>query len=125
MGRPDLLAKLQKFGMNAMPVTAVSAACASLKDPALVPTRRKIIADTRNQTFDYLRTGGYKFIPSVSNCFMIDTGRPGRQVITAMQAENVFIGRTWPIWPNYVRVSVGTPEEMAKFQTAFTKVMKA
>jgi histidinol-phosphate aminotransferase len=56
---------------------------------------------------------------------MIDTGRPGRQVITAMQAENVFIGRTWPIWPNYVRVSVGTPEEMAKFQTAFTKVMKA
>jgi histidinol-phosphate aminotransferase len=125
MGRPDLLAKLQKFGMNAMSVTAVSAACASLKDPALVPTRRKIIADTRNQTFDYLRTGGYKFIPSVSNCFMIDTGKPGRQVITAMQAENVFIGRTWPIWPNYVRVSVGTPEEMAKFQTAFTKVMKA
>jgi histidinol-phosphate aminotransferase len=33
------------------------------------------------------------------------------------------IGRTWPIWPNYVRVSVGTPAEMAAFQTAFAEVM--
>jgi histidinol-phosphate aminotransferase len=33
------------------------------------------------------------------------------------------IGRSWPIWPNAVRVSVGTPEEMAAFKTAFKAVM--
>jgi histidinol-phosphate aminotransferase len=27
------------------------------------------------------------------------------------------------VWPNYVRVSVGTPAEMAAFQTAFADVM--
>ena len=55
---------------------------------------------------------------------MIDTGRPGRQVMAAMQQQNVYIGRSWPIWPNTVRITVGTPQEMANFQTAY-KVMNA
>jgi histidinol-phosphate aminotransferase len=88
-----------------------------------VATRRKITADTRNSTFAWLDSKGYKYIPSVSNCFMIDTGRPGRQVMAAMMAQDVYIGRVWPIWPNHVRITVGTPAEMAKFQTAFEKVM--
>jgi histidinol-phosphate aminotransferase len=123
IGRPDLLMKMMVYGMNPLPVTGVAAACAALKQPDLVPTRRKIIADTRNSTFQWLDAKGYKYIPAVSNCFMIDTGRPGRQVMVAMQKENVYIGRTWPIWPNHVRITVGTPQEMATFQTAFEKVM--
>jgi histidinol-phosphate aminotransferase len=123
IGRPDLLAKLDAYGMNPLPTTGVMAATASLKDKDLVPTRRKIIADTRNSTFAWLTKNNYKFIPSVSNCFMIDTGRDGKKVIAEMAAQNVMIGRTWPIWPNYVRITVGTPAEMAGFQTAFADVM--
>jgi histidinol-phosphate aminotransferase len=122
-GRPDLLAKLRHYGMNFLPVTALAAACASLKQPGLVATRRKINADTRNSTFAWLDSKGYKYTPSISNCFMIDTGRPSRQVIAAMQKQDVYIGRGWPIWPNHVRITVGTPHEMAVFQTAFGKVM--
>ncbi len=122
-GRPDLLARLQTYGMNSMPITGSAAANVSLLDPNLVPERKQIIADTRNDTFAFLRANNYSFIPSESNCFMIDTGRPGKQVIHGMRAENVWIGRTWPIWPNYVRVSVGTPAEMKQFQAAFKKVM--
>jgi histidinol-phosphate aminotransferase len=125
VGRPDLLGKLMLYGMNPLPVTGVAAACASLKQADLIPTRRKIIADTRNSTFAWLDTKGYKYIPSVSNCFMIDTGRPGRQVMAAMMKQDVYIGRVWPIWPNSVRISVGTPQEMATFQTAFEKVMSS
>ena len=125
LGRPDLLAKLRPFGQNPMPITASAAANVSLLDTELVPTRKKIIADTRNDTFAFLEANNYKFIPSQSNCFMIDTGRNGQQVIAAMREKNVYIGRTWPIWPNVVRVSVGTPAEMAKFKTAFKEVMDA
>ena len=122
-GRPDLLAKLQTYGMNSMPITGSAAANVSLLDPNLVPERKQIIAETRNETFAFLRANNYSFIPSESNCFMIDTGRPGKQIIHGMRAENVWIGRTWPIWPNYVRVSVGTPAEMKQFRAAFKKVM--
>ena len=41
----------------------------------------------------------------------------------AMRKEKVYIGRVWPSWPTYVRVTVGTAEEMAKFKAAFLKVM--
>jgi histidinol-phosphate aminotransferase len=123
VGRPDLLEKLSLYGRNPLPVTALAAASASLKEPHLVPTRRKIITDTRTSTFVWLDSKGYKYIPSLSNCFMIDTGRPGRQVMAAMRQQDVYIGRTWPVWPTYVRITVGTPHEMELFQTAFEKVM--
>jgi histidinol-phosphate aminotransferase len=125
VGRPDLLARMMVYGMNPLPVTGIAAASASLKQPELVPTRRKIIADTRNATFAWLDSKGYKYVPSVSNCFMIDTGRPGRTVMAAMQKHDVYIGRVWPIWPNSVRITVGTPAEMARFQTAFEQVMSS
>jgi len=124
VGRPDLLAKLAPYGQNAMPITGSAAARVSLEDPTLVPTRRKITADTRNDTVAWLKAGGFKVIGEPkTNCFMIDTGRNGRTVMSAMAKEKVYIGRTWPIWPNAVRISVGTPEEMAKFKVAFAKVM--
>ena len=46
--------------MNSLPITAVAAAKASLLDPDLVPTRKKIIADTRAQTIAWLKSEGYE-----------------------------------------------------------------
>ncbi|HEY1926519.1 MAG TPA: pyridoxal phosphate-dependent aminotransferase [Caulobacteraceae bacterium] len=126
VARPDLLASLEPYGQNSMPVTASAAARVSLLDPDLVPVRRKIIGDTRRETIAWLKGAGYKVIGDPqTNCFMIDTGRNGRGVIAALKAKNIYIGRTWPVWPNAVRVSVGTPEEMGKFRTAFKEVMDA
>ena len=126
VARPDLLAKvMQRGGWNFMPVTAVVAAMASIKDPQLVPERRRINATVRQQAFQWLDRNGYSYIPSESNCFMVDTKRPGQQVRDAVAKENVLIGRVWPCMPTYVRITVGTQEEMEKFQAAFQKVMKS
>ena len=124
IGRPDLLAKVSQFGgMNSLPVTAVAAAKASLLDPTLVPTRKKIIADTRAQTLAWLKSEGYATTPSESNCFMLDVRRPGKEVQAALASKEMFIGRIWPAWPNQVRITVGTPNEMLAFQKAFNEVM--
>ena len=124
LGRPDLLAKLPAYYQNPMPVTAIAAARASIADPDLVPTRKKWIADTRTATIAWLRANGYKVVgQSHSNCFMIDTGRDGHGVITALRDQKVYIGRIWPVWPNIVRVTVGSPDDMEKFRVAFKTVM--
>ncbi len=126
IGRPDLLAKLQAYGSNSMPITALAAARASIADADLVPTRKKIIGDIRRDTLSWLTASGYKVIGDPhSNCFMIDTGRPGHGVIDALRDRKVYIGRIWPVWPNAVRVTVGTADEMAKFKVAFKAVMDA
>jgi histidinol-phosphate aminotransferase len=123
IGRPDLLKKLMDYGENPMPITGMIAAQASLMDTELVPKRKKIIADVRNDTFAWLKQNNYSFIPSQSNCFMIDVKRPGVQIRKAMAKDGVFIGRSWASWPNYVRVTVGLPAEMEAFKTSFKKAM--
>jgi histidinol-phosphate aminotransferase len=126
IARPDLLEKVvARGGQNFMPTTAVAAAIASLKDPALVSERRRINAGIRQQTFQWLDRNGYSYIPSQSNCFLLDTKRAGKEVRDAMAQENVLIGRVWPVMPTYVRITVGTQEEMNRFESAFQKVMKS
>ncbi len=125
VGRPDLLRKLKVYLQNPMPVTASAAAYVSLLDTDLVKTRKKIIADTRNDTFAFLEKNNYTYVPSQSNCFMIETHRPAQEVIAALQAKKVYIGRIWPIWPTHVRVTVGSMDDMKKFQVAFKEVMDA
>lgn len=126
IGRPDLLAKITNFsGWNSLPVTAVAAALTSLEDASVVPERKRMNAAVRGETFEWLDRAGYKYIPSVSNCFMLDTKRPAKEIIAAMAARNVFIGRAWPVWPTHVRITVGTKPEMEKFQAAFQEVMQA
>jgi histidinol-phosphate/aromatic aminotransferase/cobyric acid decarboxylase-like protein len=65
----------------------------------------------------------FKYVPSMSNKFMVDVKRPGEEIIEALRKEKIYIGRVWKTWPTYVRVSIGTQEEMNKFKTAFLKVM--
>ena len=125
VGRPDLIKKLDAYGgWNAMPVTAVAAAIASMEDATLVPERKRINTETRQATFAWLEKNGYEFSPSVSNCFMLKAGKPARDVIAAMAHQNVYIGRPWPSVPDWVRITVGTPSEMQQFQVAFQSVMK-
>ena len=122
-GRPDLLEKIRSFGAGALPVTGMVGATASLKAKGLVESRRKIIADIRDETAGFLDKKGFAFLPSEANMLMIDVRKPGRQVFDALIKEKVAIGRSWPSMPNHVRISIGTRDEMAKFRSAFAKVM--
>jgi histidinol-phosphate aminotransferase len=126
IGRPDLLAKLTPLGgMNSLPITALAAAKASLLDKDLVPTRKKIIGEIRAENLAWLKSKGYAVTPSESNCFMLDVKRPGAEVQAAMARKDVYIGRIWPAWPNSVRITVGTSDEMAIFQKTFLEVMNS
>jgi histidinol-phosphate/aromatic aminotransferase/cobyric acid decarboxylase-like protein len=125
IARPDLLEKLFAHGGgSAMPITALVAASASLKHAQLVPERKSLNSGIRQKTFDWLDRQGYSYVPSVSNFFMLDAKRPAKEVIAAMAARKVFIGRPWPVWPTHVRVTVGTESEMEAFQAAYSAVMK-
>ena len=123
IARPDLLDKLGGFSAGMLPITGMTAASTSLAEKNLVPERRKLIGQVREDTFNFLEKHKFSYVPSVSNCFMVDTKRPGNDVVVAMRKEKIYIGRVWKAWPTYVRVTVGTSDEMKRFQTAFLKVM--
>jgi histidinol-phosphate aminotransferase len=122
IARPDILEKIRGYSAGMMPITGMVGATASLKSKNLIVDRRKIMGDNRNDTFAFLTKKNVEFIPSESNCFMLNAKRPGKEFWAAMAKEKVYIGRTWSAWPEWVRVTIGTKDEMLKFQDAFTKV---
>ncbi|HET7102717.1 MAG TPA: pyridoxal phosphate-dependent aminotransferase [Terracidiphilus sp.] len=124
IGRPDLLKKIASVnGENALPVTALVAATASLRDEALVATRKKAVDQIRQDTTAWLNGEGFQTTPSVSNCFMVNVKRPGGQVQAALAQKLMFVGRIWPAWPHWLRITVGTSNEMKTFRSDFKSVM--
>jgi histidinol-phosphate aminotransferase len=123
LARPDLLERLRRFGTGMLPVTGMVGATTSLKVANLVPERRRIVKETRDDVFGFLAKHNVSFVPSESNKFMIDVQRPGGDIVRALAAERVYVGRVWPSWPTHIRVTVGTPDEMAKFKAAFLKAL--
>jgi histidinol-phosphate aminotransferase len=126
-GRPDLIAKVREFGGSGfMPVTATACAAASMKvGPSLMKERLLINKKNRDLAFEHLEKVGVKYIPSGTNFFMMEVkGMTGQQVNTAMATHKVQICRVWQEWPQMVRVTVGTYEEMGKFNAALDLVIK-
>jgi len=128
-GRPDLLAKVAEFGRGGhLPVTATACAAASMKvGPALMKERLAINKKNRDLAFEHLDKIGVSYIPSVSNFFMMSVkGMTAAQVGTAMAAKKVMLAgaNRWPEWTDRIRVTVGTYEEMGKFNAAISEVVK-
>lgn len=121
--RRDLLDRLMDYGVNIPPMPAVIAAEASLLDPALVPARKAYTAAVRNDVFAWLKERGIRTLPSETSFAMLHVGRPGEEVQAALARERVFTSGSRKHMPDWMRISFGTPAEMAAFKTAFAKVM--
>ena len=122
LGRKDLLARMTGYNAGAMPVTAMAAAHAMLEEPDLVPERKRRNSERRAALMRFFDEHGFAYTPSVSNKLMVDARMPTQQVIDGLKARGVYVGRPWPVWPTHVRVSIGLPEEMQRFQAAFIEV---
>lgn len=124
LAAPGLLQRLNGLGENPLAVTAMAAGIASLRDPQLVPQRRAENARVRAATIAWLEAKGYACLPSQSNCFMVDVKRDGQAFTQAMQRQGVLVGRSWPVWPRRVRITVGTEAEMLRFREAFAAAIR-
>ena len=126
IARPDLLEKLKsQGGLGMMPATGMIGATASLKEKGLVAERRGTVASIREDLCSWMDRKGYTYIPSEANMVLVRGKGPGRDTVQAMLQHKVAIGRSWPSLPNHVRVTIGTRDEMAKFKSAFERVMDA
>lgn len=103
----------------------LAAALASLAEPDLVPRMKRRLNDTRKWLTGQLTADGRRFIQSEANFVMIDTGRDVAPLIASFAAGKILVGRRFPSMPTWLRVSVGTPAEMAAFVAALREVLPA
>ena len=104
-------------------IMALVAALASLKDPEHEALGRKLNDDVKKSVCAELDALGYRYIPSHANFMMINLRREARPVIGALRNQGVEVGRLFPALSSFLRVTIGTSEQMKQFLTAFREVM--
>ncbi len=120
VGHPTLLERLAVFGGDNVPAgTTLLGGLASLEDVKLLPQRKALNNQLRDETIAWLKGRGFTCTASQANCFMIDVKQPAEQVIEKLAAQGVMIGRVFDSWPQWVRVTVGDKRGMARFREVF------
>jgi len=95
----------------------------ALGDIASADRVRSTTLQLRRSTTAELEGMGFKVLPSEANFFMVHIRRPVPPVIDEFQGRGVLVGRPFPPMLEYLRVSVGTADEMRRFLTAFKEIV--
>lgn len=121
---PECVALLERvrqpFNVTSM---ALAAAEAALDDEAHLRATRVRVREGLDELTAVCRELGLDWIPSVVNFLCIDVGQ-GRRVFEALQARGVIV-RPMDVYglPRHIRVTVGTPEENARFAQVLREVL--
>ena len=104
-------------------LAALEMGLASLNDPNVVATNRRLLNQTRRWLCEELVRDRRLYIPSEANFVMIDVGSDVSQVREAFREKGIQVGRKFSSMPNWLRVSIGKPEEMQAFVAALKQVV--
>jgi histidinol-phosphate aminotransferase len=96
-------------------VVSAKAAAAALDDSGYVRLSAKRNADDRQEFMNQVNARFLHALDSHANFVMMNPMRPVDQVIGHLKNNNILIGPLIPEMPKYIRVSLGTPEEMREF----------
>ncbi|MDE1914585.1 MAG: aminotransferase class I/II-fold pyridoxal phosphate-dependent enzyme [Sphingomonadales bacterium] len=130
MTNPDNIMKMMRYdgGMQsgALPLPSLVCATASLTDHAGIAKRKAEMEAARAYALDALKRKGIKTMPTMANMFMVEWGnKTAKDMQARFLTQSVAIGRSWPIWPNVSRITVGSMEDMKNFVLALDKVWTA
>ena len=123
IARKDIIEQMRPYSMGSISAVVKWGGVAALADVESQARVKKVTIDLRQQTIGYLKGLGYESIPSDTNFFMVHLKRPVMPVIEAFRKKGILVGRPFPPMTEHLRVSIGNPDEMQRFQVAFKDIM--
>jgi histidinol-phosphate aminotransferase len=116
MGTKETIARMNEQTLQDNCNAAVlAAALASLGDTDYVASCRNRINRTRRWLTDELAKGGRSFTDSQANFLMIEMDSDVQPVIEQFHTRGILVGRRFPSMSDYLRVTIGTQQEMEFF----------
>ena len=117
-------AKRLAAGFPAWSISVVSAraASAALDDLDYVRVGLKRNTDDRREFMRQASARNLHPIDSQTNFVMMNPQRPPDEVIAHLKSRNILIGPKYPALDKYVRISLGKPEEMKIFWSAWDEL---
>jgi len=124
LARPDIAARLRRYrtgvGLNIM---GVRAAIASHQDQEFVTFSRRKIGEARAYATQLVEEHGHRCLPSHTNFIFFHLGHDIRGFREKMEQQGILVGRPFPPYMDWCRLSIGTMDEMQAFANAFQTVM--
>lgn len=121
MGNPKLIRYINdvKYSFNSytMNQTALALGVEAIRDEAYFEETRRKIVDTREWTKKELKALGFAFGDSMSNFIFATQERvPAKELFEALRKEHIYVRYfSKERIDNYLRISIGTREEMETF----------
>jgi len=117
----DIVKVKEPFNVNAL---AQAAATAALGDKAHVQLTTEANHEGRQQLYQAFQQLGLSYTESMGNFVLVKIGDNAKQVYEALLAQGIIVrfGGGWNL-PEYLRISVGLPEENADFIRALSSIM--
>jgi histidinol-phosphate aminotransferase len=125
IGSPELVSDINRLRAPFNVGTAGQvAARAALRDQAHLRTAVEATVRERHALAGSLQSLGLRTAPSQANFVLVDVGRPGRAVYEALLRQGVIVRPMPPPIESWLRVTVGLPEENARFLDALQRVLR-
>ncbi|MCP2035735.1 histidinol-phosphate aminotransferase [Planomicrobium sp. HSC-17F08] len=117
----SILKVKEPFNVNAL---AQAAAVAAISDDEHVRASQEANKAGREQLYTAFTDLGLNYIESMANFVLVQIGTEGEEIYNALMANGVIVryGKTWGL-PDYIRVTVGTPEENEFFIKVLTGLL--
>ena len=116
---PDIISRLNSYMNGSLNVVGLRGAIASYKDKRF----QKFSIEKNNQAREivtsHLDKKGIEYLDSQTNFIFIKTGIEIADFQPAMQKHDVLVGRPFPPYTDWCRLSMAKPEEMEKFNKGF------
>lgn len=123
MARADIAARLRESLMAGTNILAINAAAAALEDHDFYEYSKEQNAKAKQTICQCLNELGLQYLPSHTNFVFFRTGRNIHEINTAMQERGVLVGRPFPPFMDWCRVSTGKPEDVARFTAALKEII--
>jgi histidinol-phosphate aminotransferase len=125
IARPDIIERMRTLATSAPGVFGARGAIASIGDASYQDMCKQRNREGRSIMTTALAALGRKHTASHTNFVFFHAGMPAAAVQQRMLAKGFLIGRAFPPYNDWARISIGTPEEMRQVAQLLPEVLRA
>lgn len=123
IARPDIVSRIARCRTDRPNMLSLYAATAALGDDSFYQFSLDMNKKAKNQIYTALDQMGLAYVKSHTNFIFFKSGMDIKQFNQSMQEQGVKVGRPFPPFNDWCRISTGKQEDMKTFIQAMQKVL--
>src|SRR5215471_5114926 len=125
IAKQEVMDRMRPYGLDFnLSVPAVAAAEAALSDSQQIDRVVKANDTQRTAFHAEMKSAGFECIPSQANFVMVNLRTDASTVIEEFWRRKILVGREFPPMTKFLRVSLGTDDEMKRLSSAFRQILR-